>query len=323
MTSNRAMLAIRSAVRGALEKISAGEIVIVACSGGADSLALAYAVAKEAPKLAIEVIGVTIDHQLQPNSRSQAERVISQLAAIGIANSQIRPVIVTPQDGLEASARRARYAALSAISDESGGAWVFLGHTRDDQAESVLLGLARGSGTRSLSAMASEIGRYIRPLLGISREETVAACAEVGLEPWEDPHNLDLRFRRVRIRTHVLPLLEEEIGPGISAALARSAALLRDDADALDSWANREFNALGWESIDIGALSALPRAVRTRVIRLALYAAGAPTGSISADHVSSVEALVTSWRGQGAVALPGGVKVVRLSGRLSLLPPSN
>ncbi len=323
MEQSRAMLSIRAKVRASLEKVSAGDFVIVACSGGADSLALAYAVAKEAPGLAVEVIGATIDHQLQAGSRLQAEKVVEEMKSMGIGRSQIIEVEVVPFDGMEASARRARYFALDQLSDSFNAAPVFLGHTRDDQAESVLLGLARGSGTRSLSAMAGEVGRYLRPLLAISRQETMAACAEVGLTPWQDPHNSDLQFRRVRVRSQVMPLLEEAIGPGISVALARSAGLLRDDADALDTWARREYALLQPDSMDIQKLQALPRAIRTRLIRLAIYGAGAPEGSVSADHVGAVDALVSAWRGQGAVDLPGGVKVARISGRLSLSPPAS
>lgn len=297
--------------------------MIVACSGGADSLALSYAVAIEAEKLALQVIGITIDHQLQKGSRTQAERVISQLHAMGIENAEIRTVEVDVTDGIEASARRARYDALEAASLYHGATTVLLGHTRDDQAESVLLGLARGSGTRSLSGMAIRNGKYLRPLLGITRAETEAACHEVDLDVWQDPHNSDPQYLRVRLRLQAMPILEKSIGPGVSAALARSSQLLRDDADALDSWTDREFGEVDWRSMSVDSLLILPRAVRTRLIRLAIYAAGAPQGSISADHVSAVEALVTSWRGQGEVSLPGGVKASRKSGRLSLLPPSN
>lgn len=314
------MVGIRTAVRAHLEKIPSGEKIIVASSGGADSLALAFAVAKEAPLLALSLIGVTVDHQLQPGSHAQAVKVLDQFAQIGIANSEILVVKVVPTDGMEASARRVRYEALSQSSRAHDNAKVFLGHTRDDQSESVLLGLARGSGARSLSAMAPENGIYIRPLLAITREETVAACGEVGLEPWHDPHNADLQFRRVRARLKVLPIMEEHLGPGIPAALARSASLLRDDADALDGWAEREFSSMDWRSLDCQELARLPKAVRTRILRLALYAAGAAPGSILADHVVAVEALVSAWHGQGSLDLPGGVKVARLSGRLSLSP---
>jgi tRNA(Ile)-lysidine synthase len=166
--------------------------------------------------------------------------------------------------------------------------------------------------------MAIENGIYIRPLLAITRSETVAACTEIGIEPWNDPHNGNTEFSRVRVRNEVLPIMEEKLGPGISAALSRSASILRDDADALDAIAQTEISQLDLSSLDCQHLSSLARAIRSRVLRAALYAAGAPSGSITADHLAAVEALVTSWHGQGAISLPGGVKVERISGRLSL-----
>ena len=317
------MVEIRGAVRSEMSKCDAGDVVIVACSGGADSLALSYAVSKEAEKLAIKVVGITIDHQLQSESGRQAESVLAQFASVGILTSEIISVSVEVTDGMEASARRVRYQGLDQAADKYGAQLIFLGHTRDDQAETVLLGLARGSGSRSLSGMAPVMGRYVRPLLGITREATEAACREVNLKAWQDPHNQDKQYLRVRVRLDALPALEKTIGPGVGAALARSAALLRDDADALDEWARREFQAVDGESMDISRLADLPRAVRTRVIRMGIYGAGAPQGSVTADHVGAVESLVTSWHGQGEVSLPGGVKARRLSGRLSLLPPTN
>lgn len=317
------MVEIRSAVRPELTQCAAGDVVIVACSGGADSLALSYAVAKEAEKLAVTVVGITVDHRLQTGSGAQAQAVIRQFESMGIATSEIIPVTVEVTDGMEASARRVRYQALAQAAEKYSAKMVFLGHTRDDQAETVLLGLARGSGTRSLSGMAPKMGKYVRPLLAITREQTLAACEESGLSPWEDPHNHDRQYLRVRVRLDALPVLEKIIGPGVSAALARSAALLRDDADALDGWALEEIEELDTESMDISHLANLPRAVRTRVIRMGIYSAGAPAGSLTAEHVGAVEALVTSWHGQGEVSLPGGVKARRLSGRLSLLPPTN
>ncbi len=321
-STNSAMVEIRSAVRSQLARCAAGDVVLVACSGGADSLALSYAVAKEAEKLAVKVVGITIDHQLQSGSGSQAESVIEQFRTMGITTSEIISVTVEVTDGMEASARRVRYQGLDHAADKYGAQIIFLGHTRDDQAETVLLGLARGSGTRSLSGMAPIMGRYVRPLLAITREQTVAACHETDLKAWQDPHNQDVQYLRVRVRLNALPALEKTIGPGVSAALARSAALLRDDADALDEWAEREFQTLETQSMDISSLAGLPRGVRTRLIRMGIYSAGAPQGSVTADHVAAVESLVTSWHGQGEVSLPGGVKARRLSGRLSLLPPT-
>ena len=184
-------VAIRSAVRNALADCSAGDLILVAVSGGADSLALAYALSLEAPKLALRIEGVTVDHQLQSQSSVQAEKVVAALSKMGIQKTHVIKVDIDITDGLEASARRARYAALDACAEKTGAAFVLLWHTRDDQSESVLLGLARGSGARSLSAMAMRNGKYVRPLLAITREETLAACAEAQLDPWDDPHNAE------------------------------------------------------------------------------------------------------------------------------------
>ena len=311
-------VAIRSAVRSALKDCTAGDLILVAVSGGADSLALAYALSLEAPKMAVRIEGVSVDHQLQSQSSVQAEKVVAALLKMGIEKTHVVKVDVEITDGLEASARRARYAALNACAEKTGAVFVFLGHTRDDQSESVLLGLTRGSGARSLSAMAARNGRYIRPLLSITREETLGACAEAQLDPWDDPHNADKTFTRVRVRHDVIPHLEKNLGPGISAALARTASLLRDDADALDQLAEAEFVSHQPLSLDISRLEKLPKAIRTRVLRMAIYAAGAPSGSISADHIAPIEALITDWSGQGPSDLPGGVRVSRISGRLSL-----
>jgi tRNA(Ile)-lysidine synthase len=219
---------------------------------------------------------------------------------------------------MEASARRARYAALNEIAESTNAVAIFLGHTRDDQAETVLLGLARGSGTRSLSGMAERIDKYRRPLLSITRSQTEAACKEAGIKYWNDPHNQSMEYARVRVREKVLPLMESEIGPGIADALTRSAKILRDDADALDQWAEEVLDEIDPIELDIETLASLPRAIRSRVIRKAIYLAGAPSGSLSAEHLEPVEALVTAWKGQGPVSLPGGVTVARISGRLSL-----
>ena len=317
MTS--ALLDLRNAVRPFLENLTAGDSAIVAVSGGADSLALAYALIKEAPQLAITLIAVTVDHQLQTSSGDQAKKVQEQLKAMGYQEVIIEKVSVVEKSGIEADARTARYAALDAIAHAYGASQIFLGHTRDDQAETVLLGLARGSGTRSLSGMATVNGKYARPFLQLTRLQTVAACAEAEITPWNDPHNANEKFSRVRVRNKVMPVMEEEIGPGIAAALARSAAILRDDADALDEMAQAVISRVDLSDLDCAALAELPRAIRSRILRAAIYAAGAPSGSVSADHLSGVEALVTSWSGQGEASLPGGVKVARISGRLSLL----
>jgi len=285
-------------------------------------MALAVALLLESSAKQIRIIPVVVDHGLQINSAEVATSVVAKLKNLGFEDVFSARAHVTMQDGIEASARRARYQVFQQALDTYSSTVFFLGHTLDDQAETVLLGLARGSGTKSLSGMPEVIGPFIRPLLRIESATTDAACVEYGIEIWNDPHNLNEDFRRVRVRKNILPAMEENLGPGISDALARSARLLREDATALDEWAARIYGELDPKNLDIEVLSGLPKAVRSRVIRMAIYAAGAPSGSISADHIVPIEALVTNWRGQGAADLPGGVKVARISGRLSLSTPA-
>ncbi len=308
-----ASVAIRSAVKPFLEKLEAGDTFLVAVSGGADSLALAQALLIESQPLALNAVAVTVDHQLQVNSQLQAQKVAEQLKEIGYGEVVIKKVVVTTDAGLENGARDARYAALNESVAETKAVKVFLGHTRNDQAETVLLGLARGSGARSLSGMAAENGNLLRPLLSITREETESACKEWGLDFWNDPHNLNTEFTRVKVRHEVIPYLEEHLDPGISRALVRTAALLRDDADALDLWAEREATDL-----ECDRLALLPKAIRTRIIRRAALAAGATPGKLTYEQVGAIDALICAWKGQGEVSLAGGVKVERISGRLSL-----
>jgi tRNA(Ile)-lysidine synthase len=308
-----ASVAIRSAVKPFLEKLEAGDTFLVAVSGGADSLALAQALLIESQPLALNAVAVTVDHQLQVNSHLQAQKVAEQLKEIGYGEVVIKKVVVTTDAGLENGARDARYAALNESVAETKAVKVFLGHTRNDQAETVLLGLARGSGARSLSGMAAENGNLLRPLLSITREETESACKEWGLDFWNDPHNLNTEFTRVKVRREVIPYLEEHLDPGISRALVRTAALLRDDADALDLWAEREATDL-----ECDRLALLPKAIRTRIIRRAALAAGATPGKLTYEQVGAIDALICAWKGQGEVSLAGGVKVERISGRLSL-----
>ena len=280
-------------------------------------MALALATLLESRAHAHHLTALVVDHGLQDASAAIARETKESLERIGIEDVQILTVTVEITDGLESSARRARYRALEDFASNSSLVAILLGHTKNDQAETVLLGLARGSGTRSLSGMSDRKGIFLRPLLHIDRSTTVAACEESGIEFWSDPHNEDERFTRVRIR-RLLPELERQIGPGIVDALSRSADLLRDDADALDAMAQRFFDSIDPRDIDVASLAELPRALRTRVLRMAIYALGAPAGSLSADHIAPIEALVSDWHGQGPSSLPGGVKVERKSGRLSL-----
>ncbi len=318
-----AVAATRLAVRRCLADLPPGGLVLVACSGGADSLALAAATVFEAGSAPWRAGLVTVDHGLQAGSHLPAERVRGWAAAAGFDPIEVcRVVVGTGGDpggtggGPEAAARTARYAALDAAAERHGAQAVLLGHTLDDQAETVLLALARGSGARSLAGMAAARGRYRRPLLGLSRTVNVDACTTQGLDPWADPHNADPRFTRVRVRTVLRSL--EAAAPGAAAGLARSAALLRADADLLDEIAETAAATATRPdgTLDCAALEALRPAVRTRVLRAAALAAGVPGGALTYPHVRALDALVTAWSGQGQVSLPGGIGAGRVSGRL-------
>lgn len=296
--------------------------VLVACSGGPDSLALAAATAFEAPRLGVPAGAVVIDHGLQPGSAAVADRAAATCRDLGLDPVTVRPVTVAANGaGPEAAARTARYDALQAAADEVGAALVLLGHTRDDQAEQVLLGLARGSGGRSLAGMPRRRGVFARPFLDLPRAVTAAACAAQGLVPWADPHNADDRYARVRARG-VLAAAERALGPGVGAALARSAALLAADADALDDWAARATAELGDGPWPVESLAVLPEAVRGRVWRRLAAAAGCPAADVAAVHVRGLDRLLTGWRGQGPVSLPGGVCGERRDGRVRIGAPA-
>ncbi len=295
-------------------------LVLVACSGGADSLALAEAAAFEAPRAGLRAGAVVVDHGLQAASAEVAEHAAAQCRTLGLSPVEVVRVQVQPgPEGPEAAARAARYAALEEAAARLGAAQVLLGHTRDDQAEQVLLGLARGSGTRSLSGMPRGRGIFARPLLDLPRAETVAACAAKGLEPWADPHNEDPAFARVRART-LLAQLARELGPGVTAALARSADQLREDADYLDNVADEALAAVGDGPWEPDSLTRFPRAIRTRLWRRLAIRAGAPAGSLTAAHIDACDALLTAWRGQGPVSLPGPLLAARQNGRVSIVP---
>jgi len=318
MTLPPPVAAVRLAVRRHLAALPPERPVVVACSGGADSLALLAATLFERRRAGGPVVGVTVDHALQTGSADRAAAVCAQMEALGADARAVR-VDVTGAGGPEAAARVARYAALDAAADATDASAVLLGHTRDDQAETVLLGLARGSGARSLSGMAEVAGRYRRPLLAITRADTEAACVAEDLDIWRDPHNTDPAFARVRVRARVLPVLEAELGPGVAEALARTARLLRDDADLLESLAAEAYAALGAE-LPVETLLPMPRAVRRRVLRLAALEAGCPATELSLTHVEEMDRLLTDWRGQAGIDLPGALRLVRSGGVLRLGP---
>lgn len=307
---------VRRAVAADLADLPAGCAVLVAVSGGPDSLALAAAVAATAPAANVTAGAVTVDHRLQPGSDRLAADVAETCRRLGLSRVQVVTVDVPrSKDGPEAAARTVRYAALGAAADETGATAVLLGHTLDDQAETVLLGLARGSGARSLAGMPARRDRFRRPLLGLPRELTRETCDELGLTPWHDPHNFDPAYARARVRVQLLPELERGLGPGVAEALARSAALLRDDADALDAVAAEAM--LDSDALSVSCLAARPAAVRRRMLRLVVLAAGVPTGSLTAEHLQRLDRLVTE-PGHGPVRLPGRLEAAVRYDRLWL-----
>jgi tRNA(Ile)-lysidine synthase len=316
-----AVAQVRGAVRPALT--ASERPVLVACSGGADSLALAAAIAFEAPRAGVPAGAVTVDHGLQPGSAERADHVAALLARLGLRPVDVVRVDVGRDGGPEGAARAARYTALEQAA-AGQGARIALGHTLDDQAETVLLGLGRGSGPRSVAGMVEHrtAGGAVwwRPLLRIRRATTRAACAALEIPVWDDPWNTDPTYTRARLRAEALPLLEDVLGGGVAPALARTAELLREDLDALDDLAGEQLTRV---TVDGGLaateVAALPAALRRRVLRAWLRAADVP--DLQAVHLGAVDALLTRWRGQGRVDLPGRAGVVRTSGRLVLLPP--
>ncbi len=311
----------RLLVRRGLADLAPGDLILVATSGGPDSLALAVATSFVAPRQGLRWGAVIVDHALQERSDQIAATAAEQVAGLGA--DPVRVVRVRPGadagPGPEAAARAARYDALRAAAAELEAAAVLLGHTRDDQAETVLLGLARGSGARSLAGMPPRAGLLRRPLLELTRQQTRQVCTVERLVPWVDPHNADPAFARSRVRARVLPLLEQQLGPGVAAALARTAALLRDDADLLDALAAELTEAASVDAgLRVGVLAAAPPALRRRALRGWALASGAPATDLNAGHVLAVERLVIGWHGQVGVDLPGRLTADRVGDTLRI-----
>ncbi|MGV0626066.1 tRNA lysidine(34) synthetase TilS [Mycolicibacter minnesotensis] len=291
----------------------------VALSGGPDSLALTAVAARLRPTTAL-----IVDHGLQAGSAQVAEIARGQALALGCVAARVITVTVGVDGGPEAAARTARYAALAKAR---GADPVLLGHTLDDQAETVLLGLGRGSGARSMAGMRPYDPPWCRPLLGVRRAQTTAVCAELGLSPWLDPHNGDARFTRARLRGEVLPLLEDVLGGGVADALARTAIALRENTELIDDLAEQalpevtvgaaelgsaELDAADLDAaeLDTAALAVLSGPVRRAVIRRWLLAGGGR--DLTDLQIRAVDRLVTAWRGQGGVAVGSQARRERL-----------
>ena len=329
MALDPALAAVRLAVRRGLAlrpdghggvrttDVRDGGCVLVACSGGADSLALLTATVFEAARAPFGVVGVVVDHGLQDGSAALTADVVQQMASLGVDETASIRVTVDPGPaGVEAGAREARYAALGQLAQHFGADRVLLGHTQDDQAETVLLGLARGSGGRSIAGMRRAFDRagtaFVRPLLDVTRAQTEAACRAQAVTWWDDPHNADPRFVRSRVRHTVLPLLEQELGPGVGAVLARTADGVREDVLFLDDLADRALADVHvGGGLDAALLGALPTALAGRVVRLAALEAGALASDLSREHVQAVGSLVTGPRDDRRIRLPGHLTAYR------------
>jgi tRNA(Ile)-lysidine synthase len=349
----RVVARARSAVRAALlarladlaDATDAGALsprVLVGLSGGADSLALLATTCWVGARMGLETEAVIVDHGLQEGSASVAERARAQAERLGASAAHVLAVRVDVDapGGVENAAREARYEALEQLLEERGGLALLLGHTLDDQAEQVLMALARGAGPRALAGIPAARGPLLRPFLGdgrdeataISRSDTEEICRAHDLEWWEDPMNADTALLRARVRHRVLPVLREELGEQIPQNLARTAALVRPDSEKLDADASalresleRDLGDLREEgdllALDVHALAAAPAPLRTRVLRDASRAAerrgGAPSDkSLLRRHVLAADALVVSWHGQAASPLPGRIEVARRDGLL-------
>ena len=285
-------------------------LLLVGLSGGPDSLGLALATAFEAPRNGFRAGAVIVDHALQPGSADAAAGAAATAARLGLDPVVVTRVTVDRASplGPEGAARAARYSAFDEVRQQAVAAYILLGHTLDDQAETVLLGLARGSGPSSLSGMAALSGRYLRPLLGIRRRTVHESVADAGLIAWSDPQNIDPAYARVRVRETVLPLLEAELGPGVSEALARTAVQLREDDEALDAlateWAAEIVeHAEAGLAVDVHGLMANPAALAQRIVR---FVVASEFGvSLSRAQTLSALRLATEWHGQSGVDLPG------------------
>ncbi len=299
-------------------------LVLVACSGGPDSLALAAVAAHLARTGRCRVGAVVVDHGLQADSAETAARAADAARDLGLGPVEVQRVAVDREGmGPEAAARSARYRALDEAAARLGAVAILLGHTLDDQAEQVLLGLARGSGTRSLAGMPARRGRYLRPFLDLRRSDTEAICAFYGLEPWHDPTNADPAFARSRVRTEVLPQLEDQLGPGIAQALARTARILGQDADLLEHLSREAFASLRRTDgaavlLPEDGLRALPAALRQRVLALAALELGAFQPSF--ERLRAAEALLDRKGSAGPVQLGGKVSVHRQVRGRAVLP---
>ena len=311
---------MQNAVQNLLKDFDAGDLVLVGCSGGADSLALAWTTLVVGKRLEIKTGAVIVDHQLIPESNSVALNAKKQCEELGIQEVIVKKVNVEQtHEGLEAAARIARYEAFENVLHETNAQAILLAHTQDDQAETVLMRLTRGSGAKSLSGMAQVSGKYLRPFLHLRKKLVHDSLDLIGLKAWQDPANTDHQFLRVKVRHELMPKIVEVLGESAISSLDKTSQLLRLDNQALEELAQQFFESqkdVKINGLEISELEKLPEAIRTRVLRIFAIASGVHPGPFSFEHIEAIDALVKNWHGQGNVDLPGFIQATRVNGSL-------
>jgi len=311
---------MQNAVQNLLKEFDAGDYVLVGCSGGADSLALVWTTLVVGKRLELKVGAIIVDHQLFPESNDVALNAKKQCEELGIQEVIIKKVNVEHNhEGLEAAARIARYEAFENVLHETNAQAILLAHTQDDQAETVLMRLTRGSGAKSLSGMAQVSGKYLRPFLHLRKKLVHDSLDLIGLKAWQDPANTDHQFLRVKVRHELMPKIVEVLGESAISSLDKTSQLLRLDNQALEELAQQFFKSqkdVKTNGLEISELEKLPEAIRTRVLRIFAIASGVHPGPFSFEHIEAIDALVKNWHGQGNVDLPGFIQATRVDGSL-------
>jgi tRNA(Ile)-lysidine synthase len=314
---------LQNAVQNLLKDLDPGDLVLVGCSGGADSLALVWTTSVVGKRLELKTGAVIVDHQLISESNDVAQNAKKQCEELGIEKVIIKKVEVNQtNEGLEAAARIARYEAFENVLHETNAKVILLAHTQDDQAETVLMRLTRGSGAKSLSGMSAISGKYLRPFLHLRKKIVHDSLDVIGMKAWQDPANFDNQYLRVKVRQELMPKLIEVLGEGAISSLDKTSQLLRLDNQALDDLAQKFVDAqddVKKNGLKVKELENLPEAIRTRVLKICAVASGVHPGPFSFEHIEAIDALVKNWHGQGNVDLPGFIQATRVDGSLRFI----
>lgn len=314
---------LQNAVQNLLKDLDPGDLVLVGCSGGADSLALVWTTSVVGKRLELKTGAVIVDHQLISESNDVAQNAKKQCEELGIEKVIIKKVEVNQtNEGLEAAARIARYEAFENVLHETNAKVILLAHTQDDQAETVLMRLTRGSGAKSLSGMSAISGKYLRPFLHLRKKIVHDSLDVIGMKAWQDPANFDNQYLRVKVRQELMPKLIEVLGEGAISSLDKTSQLLRLDNQALDDLAQKFVDAqddVKKNGLKVKELENIPEAIRTRVLKICAVASGVHPGPFSFEHIEAIDALVKNWHGQGNVDLPGFIQATRVDGSLRFI----